>query len=280
MKKDREKRRCKTWKRRGPAGRRRRRVGRQGRTVNFRYGTPRKAGSGRRDKKASPQVAAPEDDSFLLPSFCPTPPLSLRLPFGQERPGKLCEARRRLSSSTKVSLKIRETLRSATLKRKGTRLERPPRSLRRRWRLCSSAAPRIVIADVRPRENLARRKYDLMSFSSSFVCFFFFSHATFVFFHYLDVIDNRMPHFSISTRYCFTKCIKIKFWSIIKELVTNRYSWDVRLELIVLAPTQYNIIMLLNNYLSIWFILELNTLKIASIFSIPLLRKSYRRTLH
>lgn len=121
MKKDREKRRRKTRKRRGPAGRRRRRRGGQGRTVNFRYGTPRKAGSGRRDKKASPQVAAPEDDSFLSP-LSPTLPLilslSLRLPFGQERPGKLCEERRRLSSPTKVSLKIRETLRSATLKRK------------------------------------------------------------------------------------------------------------------------------------------------------------------
>lgn len=154
MKKDRERRRRETRKRRGPAGRRRRRGG-QGRTVNFRYGTPRKAGSGRRDKKASPQVAAPENDSFLLPSSCPTPPLSLRLPFGQERPGKLCEERRRLSSPTKVSLKIRETLRSATLKRKRVLgSEGPPRSLRRRWRLCSSAAPRIVIADARPREIL------------------------------------------------------------------------------------------------------------------------------
>lgn len=155
MKKDREERRRKTRKRRDPAGRRRR--GGQGRTVNFRYGTPRKAGSGRRDKKASPQVAAPEDDSFLLPSSCPTPPLSLRLPFGQERPGKLCEERRRLSSPTKVSLKIRETLRSATLKRKrvlGSKDPPSPRSLRRRWRLCSSAAPRSVIADARPREIL------------------------------------------------------------------------------------------------------------------------------
>lgn len=53
----------------------------QGRTVNFCYGTPRKAGSGRRDKKASPQVAAPENDSswpfFYSVLSVPPPPLSL-----------------------------------------------------------------------------------------------------------------------------------------------------------------------------------------------------------
>lgn len=38
----------------------------QRRTVNFRYGTPRKAGSDRRDKKPGPQVAAPENHSSCL----------------------------------------------------------------------------------------------------------------------------------------------------------------------------------------------------------------------
>lgn len=45
----------------------------QRRTVNFRYGTPRKAGSDRRDKKPGPQVAAPENHSSCLS-------LSLSLP--------------------------------------------------------------------------------------------------------------------------------------------------------------------------------------------------------
>lgn len=161
-------------KRRGPADQWRRRGG-QGRTVNFRYGTPRKAGSGRRDKKANPQVAALEDDSFLLLSSCPTPPLFLRLPF--ERPGKLCEERRRLSFPTKVSLKIRETLRSTTLKRKRVLGSKKGRGPSQPPLVKAAVATLLIGCSSRrncwrsPTQNLARRKYGLMS-SSSFLLLF------------------------------------------------------------------------------------------------------------
>lgn len=68
---------------------------------------------GRRDKKASLQVAAPQDDSFLSAPLSPallshaflSPP-----PFDRERLGKTVRGEtRRLLSLTKVSFKIRGT---------------------------------------------------------------------------------------------------------------------------------------------------------------------------
>lgn len=166
-------------KRRGPAGRRRTRGG-QGRTVNFRYGTPRKAGSGRRDKKASPQVAAPEDDSFLLPSSCPTPLALYAFLLGKNN-RENCEERQRLSSPTKVSLKIRETLRSATLKRKRVLGSKG-------LPLVKTAVATLLIGcshrNCSPTRNLARRKYDLMCPPP-----LLFFYATFMFFYYLNAIN-------------------------------------------------------------------------------------------
>jgi len=99
----------------------------------------------------------------MTPSSCPplVPyPLSLYAFLLGKNDRENCEERRRLSSPTKVSLKIRETLRSAKLKRKGVLSSKPlpppvpPYSLRRWWWLCSSTAPRIVIANARPRKIL------------------------------------------------------------------------------------------------------------------------------
>lgn len=177
--------------------------GGQGRTVNFRYGTPRKAGSSRRDKKASLQVAAPEDDSFLLSPSCPF--ISLRVPFGRERPGKLYEEKRRLSFPTKVSFKTRGTLRSKRKKAQYDPLLLSAPSLVN----AAAATPLIGCSSCRncrrsPTRNLARRKYSLMS-SYPFTRFFFSSHVLFMFFRRSD--QQRKKIIECLLNFQFRTCV-------------------------------------------------------------------------
>lgn len=191
---------------------RRGRGGGQGRTVNFRYGTPRKAGSGRRDKKASPQVAAPEDDSFLLHSIQPPPPPPLARSSRARTTGKTVR-REAAVVPTKVSLKIRGTPHDRQRGEGGYTREGLRSLIRRRQRRLRSSDPRIVIARRSPTRNLARRKYGLMSSSSFSSFFFFFARFSFSFYTRCVLVSfvasalgyraDVSSHLSISARHVF-----------------------------------------------------------------------------
>lgn len=116
--------------------------------------------------------------SRMTPLHPPSPP-PLRVPFGRERPGKLCEERRRLSSTTKVFLKIRGTHytigNAEERKRRVSGPDGAPRTL-----VKAAATSLIGCSSHRncqrsPTRNLARRKYGLMS---SFSFLFLFSYTS------------------------------------------------------------------------------------------------------
>lgn len=129
----------------------------QRRTVNFRYGTPRKAGSDRRDKKPGPQVAAPENHSSCLSLSLSLPRFSFFSCPWAARPGrgiggKIVGEERRLA--LKGVPQNWDTSWDTSIGNGGEE--------RREALVKAASLGPVIAAAARPREIAVRRKYGLM----------------------------------------------------------------------------------------------------------------------
>lgn len=126
----------------------------QRRTVNFRYGTPRKAGSDRRDKKPGPQVAAPKNHSSCLSLSLSLPRFSFFSCPWAARPG-------RGIGGKIVGEKRRLALKGVPQNSWDTSIGNGGEERREALVKAASLGP-VIAAAARPREIAVRRKYGLM----------------------------------------------------------------------------------------------------------------------